>query len=362
MPDPVSETSRPSEGGGSAELVLDLDWRTALAGAAMVVAVTTMVGIVRAAPRTMTSLVIGGLLALALNPLVNWVEDRLHARRAPALVIVLAGFVFAITVLAVALGPETARQARSLRDDVPEVAEQLTDLPLVGTTLDRNDVPDKIETWVDELPTTLAGETTTIEQTARSAANGAIAVAATLLVTVTLLLDGERLVRGARRLVPPRRRHRADELGALTYDLVGRYFAGSVFVAIVHGVYVLIVGLALGIPLAPLLAVWAAIFNLVPQIGGAVGGIPFVVLGLTQGAGIGALAAILFIVYMTFENHVIQPLIIGDAVDLSAPTTMVAAIVGVSVAGVPGALVAVPLVGVSKAVYLEARRENRDRR
>jgi predicted PurR-regulated permease PerM len=63
----------------------------------------------------------------------------------------------------------------------------------------------------------------------------------------------------------------------------------------------------------------------------------------------------LFIAYMTFENHVIQPVIIGDAVDLSAPTTMVAAIVGVSVAGVPGALVAVPLVGVGKALYLEAR-------
>ena len=127
------------------------------------------------------------------------------------------------------------------------------------------------------------------------------------------------------------------------------------FVAVIHGLYVLVVGLALGIPLAPLLAVWAAVFNLVPQIGGAVGGIPFVLLGLTQGAGIGVLAAILFVAYMTFENHVIQPVIIGDAVDLSAPTTMIAAIVGVSVAGVPGALVAVPLVGVSKAFYLEAR-------
>ena len=352
MADPATEPSAVDE---TAELVLDLDWRTVVAGVAMVIMLTTLVGVGRAAPRTVTSLVIGGLLALALNPLVNRVEVRLHVRRGPALFVVLAGFAAAIAMLAIVLGPETARQARSLRDDIPEVTADLADLPVIGPTLERNEVPRRVEEWVDDLPTTVAGETSAIESAARSAANGLVAVAAIFLVAVTLLLDGERLIRAVRRLVPRRRRRRADELGELTYDLVGRYFAGSVFVAVLQGVYVLIIGLALGIPLTPLLAVWAAVFNMVPQIGGAVGGIPFVVLGLTQGAGVGALAAILFIAYMTFENHVIQPIIIGDAVDLSAPTTMVAAIVGVSVAGVPGALVAVPLVGVGKALYLEAR-------
>ena len=352
MADPTTEPPAVDEPG---DLVLDLDWRTVVIGVAVVIALTAVVGIGRAAPRTMTSLIIGGLLALALNPLVNRAEARFHVRRGPALFIVLAGFAAAIAVLAVVLGPETARQARSLRDDIPQVTADLADLPVIGPTLERNDAPRKVEEWVDDLPSTVAGETPAIERAARSAANGLIAVAAIFLVAVTLLLDGERLTRAVRRLVPPRRRGRADELGGLTYDLVGRYFAGSVFVAVIHGLYVLVIGLALGIPLAPLLAVWAAVFNMVPQIGGAVGGIPFVVLGLTQGAGVGVLAAILFIAYMTFENHVIQPVIIGDAVDLSAPTTMIAAIVGVSVAGVPGALVAVPLVGVSKAFYLEAR-------
>jgi predicted PurR-regulated permease PerM len=67
------------------------------------------------------------------------------------------------------------------------------------------------------------------------------------------------------------------------------------------------------------------------------------------------IAAAAFILYMNIENHIIQPAIVGRSVDLTAPTTMVAAFVGGAVAGVPGALVATPLVGAAKAIYLEAR-------
>ena len=62
---------------------------------------------------------------------------------------------------------------------------------------------------------------------------------------------------------------------------------------------------------------------------------------------------------MNIENHVIQPAIVGRSVDLVAPTTMIAAFVGGAVAGIPGALVATPLVGAAKQIYLAARGEAR---
>ena len=62
---------------------------------------------------------------------------------------------------------------------------------------------------------------------------------------------------------------------------------------------------------------------------------------------------------MNLENHVIQPAIVGRSVDLTPPTTMVAAFVGGAIAGVPGALVATPFVGAAKAIYLEARGRRR---
>jgi predicted PurR-regulated permease PerM len=174
-------------------------------------------------------------------------------------------------------------------------------------------------------------------------------------LALTLLADGERLVRAARRLVPQRHRGRADRAGRLAYEMVGRYVAGSLLVAVVAGVSVLIVGIALGVPLTPLAAAWVTVWDVVPQIGGAAGGIPFVLLAVTHGVGTGVIVGIFFVLYLQLENHVLQPLLVGRAVRLSPPATMTAALIGVSAAGVVGALVAVPFVGAAKAVYLELR-------
>jgi len=156
--------------------------------------------------------------------------------------------------------------------------------------------------------------------------------------------------------VPAARRPQADRIGSLAYETVGRYVAGSVLVAGVAGLSVLVVGLVLGVPLTPLLALWVAIFDLVPQIGGAAGGIPFVLLGLTQGITTGLICAAFFILYLQFENHVLGPLIVGRSVKLSPPATMTAALIGVSAGGVVGALLAVPVVASAKVVYMELRR------
>jgi predicted PurR-regulated permease PerM len=335
--------------------VLDLDWRSVVVALAAVVVLVALAALIRAIPRTATWFTIGALLALALNPLVGGVQRRMHARRGIAVALVVAGFIAAVTLIALVLGPPAVRQANQLSDQLPEVAEDLGNLPLIGERLRDNDVPQKIQDFVEDLPAKLSGDTAPIEGAARSILGGLLAGIATVLVTITLLLDGERLVRNSRRVVPHRYRERADRMGDLFYRIVGKYFAGSLLVAMIAGLAVLIVGLSLGVPLTPLLAVWVAVFDLVPQIGGAMGGIPFVLLAFTQGATVGVACGIFFLLYLQFENHILSPLVVGEAVDLSPPATMVAALVGVSAAGVPGALVAVPFMGVAKAIYMELR-------
>src|SRR5205814_8083605 len=119
-------------------------------------------------------------------------------------------------------------------------------------------------------------------------------------------------------------------------------------VAALAGTGVLVMGLLLKLPLAPLAGVWVMFTNLIPQIGGAAGAVPFVLLGLSQSPTKGVICAAYFLAYQQFENHVLGPTIVGEAVDLSPPATMMAALVGASAASVPGALVAVPLAGVIK--------------
>lgn len=349
-------TARTTATTASPDLVLlDLDWRPVAAFSVAVVALVAVAGVLASVPRTLTWLVIGSLLALALDPVVTRLTDRLGGRRRLAVALVLLLMLTVVVVVGAVLGPETIRQGRNLQQDIPRTVEQLGDLPLVGDALVRNDVPDKVETWLQDLPDRLAGSSTAIEGALRSAASGMVAGFVTLLITVTLLLDGQRFVRGVRRLVPMAHRTRADEMGGLLYQVIGRYFAGSALVAILHGLSVLVTGLLLGIPLTPLLALWTTVFNLVPQIGGLVAGVPFVLLALTQGLGTGIAALVFFVLYLNFENHILTPIIVGKAVDLSPIATMGGAIVGVSVAGVPGALVAVPFLGAAKAVYRELR-------
>ena len=129
--------------------------------------------------------------------------------------------------------------------------------------------------------------------------------------------------------------------------------AGSITVAVVAGLATLVAGLVLRVPLTPLLAANVMVFDLVPQIGGAAGGVPFVVLGFTRSAQTGVLCAVFFMLYLQFENNILSPLVVGQAVKLSPPATMSAALIGVAAGGVVGALCAVPLVGALKIVYLE---------
>ena len=125
--------------------------------------------------------------------------------------------------------------------------------------------------------------------------------------------------------------------------------------AALAGVVTLVASLSLGVPLAPLLAVWVAICNPIPQVGGFLGAVPFVALGLTQSAVVGVICLIVFLIYQQTENHILQPLIIGRAVRLTPPATMVAALVGVAAGGVIGGLLAIPMLGASKAIYLALR-------
>ena len=136
---------------------------------------------------------------------------------------------------------------------------------------------------------------------------------------------------------------------------IAQYFAGSLAVAALMGVVVLALCLIFGVPLAPLAALWAMITDLIPQVGGFLGGALLGLLALTQGAFVFVVVVGLYGLYLTLENHVISPAVVGHAVDVSPPTSMLATLIGGAAAGVAGALVATPLVGATKQLYLQLR-------
>jgi len=337
---------------------VDLDWRSVAWVMAAFVALLAVTALIRGAPRALAVLAVGTLLALAIDPLVGRLTRRMGGHRAVGVAAVMVGLLIAFVVAGVLLIPRAIDQGRDLSRETDRVVGQIEDLPVIGDDLERAGTADAVRRAIEDIPDRLEGEDTPLIGAAQTLADGLLVALFTLLITVSLLLDGERLLRGVRRLVPVPRRPQADRLGRLAYVTFGKYVAGSLLVAGIAGLTVLAVGLILGVPLTPLLAIWVALFDLVPQIGGAAGGIPFVLLGFSKSATTGVICAVFFILYLQFENHILSPMVVGRSVKLSPPATMTAALIGVSAGGVVGALLAVPVVAAAKAAYIELRPGN----
>jgi putative heme transporter len=330
-----------------------LDWRSFVYLVAAVLVAVAVIAVFSNTVTMLTRVGVGLIIALALDPLTNAIRRRLGIGRGLAVGIVGVTVLGFAAVLLGVLGPLAVDEAGQFSEQLPATLDELEDLPLVGGLLRDNEIADRTQEWVRALPEEFTDER--IADEADRLVSGVASVAIVAVVAVVMLVDGENLLARLRRLLSPARREQADYVGDVVYRTLGRYFGGSVTVAVLMGLYVLTLGLVLGVPLAPLAAVWAMLTSLIPQVGGFLGGSFFVLMAATQSVTVALIAAVGFVLYMNIENHVIQPAIVGKSVDLAAPTTMVAAFVGAAIAGVPGALVATPLVGAAKAIYLEAR-------
>src|SRR5262249_49446310 len=147
------------------------------------------------------------------------------------------------------------------------------------------------------LPHSLAVHHQTLSDGARSVGEAALAFGWILLLGIAALLDGPEIARRFPALVPPSRREEVERLGDLTYETVGRSAAAKGFSALLQGSVVMVIALAFGVPLAPLLAAIATIASFIPQIGGALAGFPLFIFALSQGLWTGVICGLLFLTY-----------------------------------------------------------------
>lgn len=307
----------------------------------------------QASGSAVATIAIGVILGLALDPLVGSVRRRWNWSRSRAVVFVMGGVFTLVGALVVVMGPRAVDQAGEISSDLPATVRQFYDLPLVGSWLEQRDAAGEVEKAVRDLPSQLSDES--ISSTVDSLVGGALTALLVVTLALAVLLDGEHLTHLVRRLLPLRWLDEADQIGRVLYMAIAQYFGGSLAVAALMGTVVLTLCLVFGVPLAPLAAVWAMLTDLIPQVGGFLGGALLGLLALTQGPLVFLVVVGLYVLYMNLENHVISPAIIGPAVDVTPPTTMLAALVGGAAAGVPGALVATPVAGAAKQLYMQFR-------
>jgi len=330
-------------------LVIDIAPRSVVFGLLVVVVYRLLTEI----PAVLIRTSLGVFLALALDPVVDAVMRRIGLRRAAAVTLVVGGFLAGAGAFGVLAVPRAVNQLSQVGAQVPGVISDLDDLPIVGRAIDENGIDERVRDFLDNLPDTLATRDKALQGIVQSTGDGLVTVFWVLLVAITALLDGPRLAHSLRDVLPERFHAELNHFGDLGYRVVGRYAAGTGFIAIVNAAAVTTIGLALGTPLAPLVGVWSGLWNIVPQIGGFMGGATLVALSLSKGLGTGLAAAAIFLVYQQFENHVIQPVITGRTIKISPLANITAVLAGAAAGGFVGALLANPLLAIGKAFFSE---------
>lgn len=333
--------------------VVDLDPRSAVGVVAAAAVVLALAGIARSTPEMVTRVLVGVLVGVALTPVATAIERRAGLTRDRAAAIVGLGLAIAAAVVLFLVGPPAVRQLQDFPDQVPETIEEMYSWPLVGGALRDADAAAEAQQWIRDLPSRIDDQT--LADLAERLLGGLVTAGIVVVTALGVLFDGPSAVRRMRAVVPAARREAADRTARIVYRTFGSYFAGSLLVAALAGIVVMTLGLLLGVPLAPIAGLWVMFTNLIPQIGGFLGGSFFVLLALTESPAKAVVAGVFFVAYQQFENNVIGPAVVGTAVNLSPPVTMLAALVGAAAAGVPGALVATPLLGAGKALWLARR-------
>ena len=160
-------------------------------------------------------------------------------------------------------------------------------------------------------------------------------------------------------LFPERSRPRWRKVGDDIYRTIGGYVTGNILISLIAGASITVVLLIMGVPYAVALGLLVAVLDLIPLAGATLAGIIVTVVAFLHTVPAGIVVLVFFVVYQQIENHFLQPVIYGRTVQLSPLAVLVSVLVGAELAGILGALAAIPVAGTLQVVVrdqLSARR------
>ena len=175
-----------------------------------------------------------------------------------------------------------------------------------------------------------------------------------IFLTFFMLLEGGAWVERFYTLLPERSQRRWRSVGHDIHRTVGGYVTGNLAISLIAGTSTTIVLLIMGVPYAVALGLLVAILDLIPLAGATVAGIIVVAVAFLHSVPAGIVLLIFVIAYQQLENHVLQPLVYGRTVQLSPLVVLISVLVGAALAGILGALAAIPVAGSLQVVARDA--------
>jgi len=220
----------------------------------------------------------------------------------------------------------------------------------IGKTARHNHLSVKLQQFVSDIPTHVAQSFGRIVGVAGTVLGGIFDLFTVGILTVYFMLSLPRMRDVAASFTPPEHRARVATVIDDSVVKIGGYVSGNLATSAACGVLTIVALLVIRVPYAVPLGMWAGVADLIPQVGSYLGAIPAVLVALTKGPAYGIAAGLYFIAYQQFENYLLAPRIYQNSIDLSPAAVVVSTLVGGSLAGFAGALLALPVAATIKVV------------
>ncbi|MEU7774482.1 AI-2E family transporter [Micromonospora taraxaci] len=320
----------------------------------LVLASAFALALVYATRRVLAWAVVAAFFAVALKPLVDRLQHRLVRRRSVAtLLVFLVAFVLLAILAALILVP--------LFDEVGRFADRAPGLlhearagqgPL-GRLLERTGA----RRYVDEHSDQLRDLGTRLRQPAVGVLRGVVETVAGLVTVIVLaylmVLEAPRITRGVLAAGGDGQGERLRRVGREVSRTVTGYLTGNLLISVICGLLTYLVLALTGVPFAAVIALLVAVADLIPLVGATLGAVIAAGAGFLHSPTAGVVVLVFFVVYQQVENHLLQPFILSRAVRLNPLTVLVSVLLAAELAGLLGALLAIPAAGIVQTLLRE---------
>ena len=308
-------------------------------------------------------MVVAGFVALLLNSVVVALDKAGIKRRGVSVFIVTLLGLLVFVGLAVVFGYPLANGITHLADALPGyVRDAEHGRGTIGHLVRRY----HIQNWVQKNAPKLVSLGQGLAKPALTLGKGAFSLLLELLtifvLVVLLLLEGTKLKNGLLGLMVPARAERYTRISREVSHSVFGYMLGNILTSVAAGLVVLVTLIITGVPFPFLWALWVALVDFLPMIGGALAGIPVVLFAVAHSLTAGIVVLVVFVVYTQVENHVLNPIVMSKTVKVNPLLVLVSILVGASIGswigGIFGAfvaaLLAIPAAGAIQVLVREA--------
>jgi predicted PurR-regulated permease PerM len=315
-----------------------------LAASGALVAITFLRAL-QSASQVFVLIIISLFLAMGLNPAVDYLQSRKLKRGASVGVVVVVAL-FVIILFALVVIPPVFSQANDLIDSAPQLIDSLKNNRTIAELNNQYGVIDtlqaKFESWVTD-GKILTGAFGGVVGVGRTVLSGAFSTLTVLVLTLYFLSSLPSVTKIFYRLAPASRRERVSKIGDAIISRVGAFVGSQVLIAALAAIFVFFLSLGLNLPYAAALGMVILFVALIPLVGHFIGASIVILVALTESPTKALLALILYTLYVQIENYIITPRIMKRSLSIPGLVTILAALLGTSLLGLVGGLLAVPI-------------------